>query len=149
MEGRGWRKHLSKLPRLSFLSRLVPAKRAASAALLLLVFLVPYSSALVALTGLGASACAMSCCKGAKACCCRRSDKNVHRESAGWTAPLQCRGGCDQLPAVPGTLSASLAASSAEVNLVLPAAPLRASAASPRASFECGLVLFGRPPPSV
>jgi hypothetical protein len=90
----------------------------------------------------------MRCCKRSKVCCCRKAGKNAHQGGPGWTATSTCSGGCGQLPAVPGTASASLAAARIEVSPVLPVSPVRSGAVSPRASAENAFALLQRPPPT-
>jgi len=149
LEGRHWRQRAKGLPWASCPATLLAAWRSASAALLLLVFLIPYGSGLAALAERENSACGMQCCKGSQASCCRRSGKNAHRDGPGWIASSKCPCGCEQLPAASGTLSASLVTARVEVTPVLAVSHLRILAGSPRGSSEAGFALFERPPPCV
>ena len=148
LEDQRWRRRGKDLPRVSFPATLLQAWRSAAAALLLLVFLIPYGSGLAGLAESDGPGCGMRCCKGAKACC-RRSDRNAHEDGPGWMAWSKCPGGCEQLPASSGALSVGLVASRVEVHPAVPVAHLRISAGSPRGSSEAGFALFERPPPSV
>jgi hypothetical protein len=147
LEGQHWRQRAKDLKWASFLATLLPAWRSAAAALLLLVFLIPYGFGLAALAEREKPACGMQCCKGSKASCCRRSSKNANQAGPGWIASSKCPCGCEQLPAASGTLSASLVASRIEVTPIGPVSRLRISAGSPRGSSEAGFALFERPPP--
>jgi len=143
---RRWRQRAKGVPWASFLATLLPAWRSAAAALLLLVFLIPYGYGLAGLAEGQRPACGLPCCKGSKVCC-RRSD--VHQDGPGFVASSKCPGGCEQFPASSGRLSASLIASRVEVTPVVPVSRLRIPAGSPRGSSETGFALFERPPPCV
>ena len=149
MEGHHWWKLRKDLPWSFCLTTLLPAWRSAAAALLLLIFLIPYGSGLAALAEREKPACGMECCKGSQASCSRRSGKNAHQDGPGWIASSTCPCGCEQLPAASGTLSASLLAPRIEVTPAGPVSHLRISAGSPRGYSDAGLALFERPPPSV
>ena len=149
LKGWRWRQRGTGVPGASLLAALLPVWRSAVADLLLLFLLIPYGAALLPLAETGSSGCGMPRCMRSKVCCCRRSDRNARRRGPGWTASSRCPGGCGQLPAVPATGVASLAAARVEIRPIIPVSHVRIQAVSPRRSPETGFALFERPPPSI
>ena len=149
LEGQHRRQHEEGLRWLSVLIPILPRGRSAASVLVLLFLLIPYGSGLLLLAESQGPGCGMQCCKRSKVCCCGKSGKHAHQDGPGWIASSKCPGGCGQLPAAPGTASASLAAARIEVSPVLPLLHVRMSAVSPRDSSGTAFALFERPPPDV
>ncbi len=133
----------------SFLGALSSGWRSAAAGLLLLILLIPYGSGLLLLTRCATSSCGMPCCTRSKVCCCRRSDRKLHRAGPSWIASSSCPGGCGQVATMPATAAAGLAVARTAVRPMVPVSRLRIQAVSLRGSAETGFALFERPPPSI
>jgi hypothetical protein len=148
LEGQRWQ-HEKGLRWLSLCALLLPKWRSAASVLGLLLLLLPYGSGFLLLAASQGPSCGMQCCKRSKVCCCGKSDKHARHDGPSWVGSSKCPGGCGQLPAVPGTAAASLAAARIEVSPVLPLSHVRISPSSPRDSSGAAFALFERPPPSV
>lgn len=149
LKRRQWRRRGKGVPWASFLATLLSIWRSAAAGLLLLFLLIPYGAGLLLLAGNERSSCGMPCCNRSKVRCCRKSNKNAHRDGPGWIASSKCPGGCGQLPAVSESAAASLVTARVEVRPIVPVSHVRIQAASPRGSSEIGFALAERPPPSI
>ena len=149
LEGRELRRHEKGLRWASFLATLLPGWRSAASGLVLLLLLIPYGFGFLLLAASQGPSCGMQCCKRSKVCCCGKSDKHPRQDGPSRVGSSKCPGGCGQLPAVPGTAAASLAAVRIEVSPVLPWSHVRISTVSPRESSGTAFALFARPPPNV
>lgn len=124
-----------------------PSRRAASTLLLVLFLLAPYGASLSLLFERDSSNCGMSCCKGTKACCCRKSSHKAHQGGPTWAPSSQCPDGCGQLPATQGSPVASLGAAGFETAPVIVSSGARWTATQRAPSALVAFALFERPPP--
>jgi hypothetical protein len=148
VEGQRWQRKKG-LRWATFLATLLPGWRSGASGLVLLLLLIPYGFGFLLLAASPGPSCGMQCCKRSKACCCGKSDRHARHDGPSWVGSSNCPGGCGQLPAVPGTAAASLAAARIEVSPVLSLSNLRVSPVSPRDPSDTAFALFQRPPPNV
>lgn len=125
----------------------LPSGRAASTLLLVLFLLAPYGASLSILLERDASNCGTPCCKGTKACCCRKSTHKAHQDGPAWSSSSKCPDGCGQLPATQGSFVASLATTRFEAAQVAASSQARWTADPGARSSDVAFALFERPPP--
>jgi hypothetical protein len=149
LEGHRWAQLGEKAAWCTRVRSIFPSRRAASTLLIVLLLLAPYGSSLFLLLGRDSSSCGMQCCKGTKACCCRKSSHKAHEDGATWASSSKCPDGCGQAPAIQGM--GTVVVETAPFYLAPPAAFNRRSLPSDLAftSAPIEFALFARPPPSL
>ena len=115
--------------------------------LVVLCLTAPYGSTLSLLLAGSESSCGSQCCKRSKACCCRKSGRNVHQDGPAWAPSSKCPNGCGQLPAAQNKLAASHRRARIDVApVVFVSQTLRPTNPAASAS-DVPFPLFERPPP--